>query len=316
MRRYRDALSTGTLPLDAVPACLWTLNLVTEAAGEPGMARVVPPETAAFSVLAPMEAAVADGQRALRATQAVFSTFSQLYVEARRSEQPPLTLLSGGALISDTLEAAVGNCRVELLTAQPGGGRSPDLLGEALTRDLQLLARGVSQRTIYQHTVRSHQATLSYIEQITEAGGEVRTLAEVFERMIICDREVAFVPVSDQRGVAALQVRHPGLVRLFAKFFDNAWARSIPVSPDRTPARSPVATTDVQRTILHAVVSGETDDSIARRLGMSRRSVAEHIRKVSTQLESTSRAQLGYLLATSGLLREPGADGAPGTDTT
>ncbi|MEU9862152.1 LuxR C-terminal-related transcriptional regulator [Streptomyces sp. NPDC047971] len=315
MERYRAALATGTLPLDEVPDCLWSLHLVTESADEPGLARVVPPETAAFSVLAPMEAAVADGRRALRATQAVFSAFSQLYVEARRNEQPPLTLLSGGALISDTLEAAVGNCRVELLTAQPGGGRSPDLLGEALARDLQLLARGVSQRTIYQHTVRSHQATLSYIEQITEAGGEVRTLAEVFERMIICDREVAFVPVSDQRGVAALQVRHPGLVRLFAKFFDNAWARSIPISPDRTPVRSPVATTDVQRTILHAVVSGETDDSIARRLGMSRRSVAEHIRKVSAQLESTSRAQLGYLLATSGLLKEPGADGAPDANT-
>jgi hypothetical protein len=37
---------------------------------------------------------------------------------------------------------------------------------------------------------------------------------------------------------------------------------------------------------------------------MSRRSVAEHVRKVSQQLQSTSRAQLGYLLATSGLLEE------------
>lgn len=38
---------------------------------------------------------------------------------------------------------------------------------------------------------------------------------------------------------------------------------------------------------------------------MSRRSVAEHVRKVSQQLDSNSRAQLGYLLATSGLLAGP-----------
>ncbi|MET7305832.1 LuxR C-terminal-related transcriptional regulator [Streptomyces sp. NPDC005571] len=66
--------------------------------------------------------------------------------------------------------------------------------------------------------------------------------------------------------------------------------------------RSSVIMSDLQRTILLAVVGGETDASIARRLGMSRRSVAEHMRKASEQLGSNSRAQLGYLLATSGLL--------------
>lgn len=49
-------------------------------------------------------------------------------------------------------------------------------------------------------------------------------------------------------------------------------------------------------------MGGETDESIARRLGMSRRSVAEHVRRVSERLGSNSRAQLGYLVATSGLL--------------
>ncbi|GAA2415917.1 hypothetical protein GCM10010433_13660 [Streptomyces pulveraceus] len=68
------------------------------------------------------------------------------------------------------------------------------------------------------------------------------------------------------------------------------------------PSRTPVVTSDLQRTILQAVVGGETDESIARRLGMSRRSVAEHVRRVSERLGSNSRAQLGYLVATSGLL--------------
>ncbi|MER5868742.1 LuxR C-terminal-related transcriptional regulator [Streptomyces sp. NPDC002044] len=307
---YR-ALSTGPLPREQVPACLWELNLATEEPDAPDRAMVVPPTTAAHLILGPLQATVDEGQLRLRTANALFSHFTDVYTEARRDEQPPLTLLSGGELISRTLEAAVDGCREELLTAQPGGGRSAHLLAEALPRDLRLLARGVSQRTIYQHTVRSHPATIAYIGQITESGAEVRTLAEVFERMIICDRETAFIPVSETRRTAALQVRHPALVRLLTRFFDNAWSRSVPVSPDTAPVRSTAATTDMRRAILLAVVSGETDDSIARRLGTSRRTVAEHIRKVSTQLESNSRAQLGYLLATSGMLRDPG-DPEPG----
>ncbi|WP_328395211.1 LuxR C-terminal-related transcriptional regulator [Streptomyces sp. NBC_00390] len=268
---------------------------------------VVPPDAAAFAVLGPLEEAIAGRQKELHAARAALSAFTEIYTETRRQEEPPLTLLTGGELINRSLAAAVAACRTELLTAQPGGGRPPHALGEALERDLRLLGRGVRQQTIYQHTVRSHQATMSYIEQITDAGAEVRTLSEVFERMIICDRRVAFIPVSEERSVAALQVRHPALVRLLAQFFDNAWARSIPVHADSPSMRSsPTVTSDVQRAILLAVVSGETDDSIARRLGMSRRSVAEHIRKVSQRLGSSSRAQLGYLLATSGLLDPDG----------
>ncbi|MEU2837587.1 LuxR C-terminal-related transcriptional regulator [Streptomyces sp. NPDC007076] len=74
------------------------------------------------------------------------------------------------------------------------------------------------------------------------------------------------------------------------------------------PLRTPVVTSDPQRTILQAVVGGETDESIARRLGMSRRSVAEHVRRVSERLGSNSRAQLGCLIGPAGGMR-PEASG-------
>lgn len=308
---YRRALTEGSLHRAEVPGCLWSMKLVKDAPGDPERAVPVPPESAAYTLLGPLRDTLSRHRHELDAATAALATFSEVYVETRRGEQPPLTLLTGGQAISEALEAAVDGCRRELLTAQPGGGRPTHLLREALDRDLRLLERGVAQHTLYQHTVRSHQGTVAYIEQITAAGAEVRTLTEVFERLIICDREVAFIPVSEERGLAALQVRHHGLVRFLAKFFDNAWARSLPMNAD-APLRSPVAIADVRRNILRAVVSGETDDSIARRLGMSRRSVAEHVRKVSQQLESHSRAQLGYLLATSRLLEDDVPDEADG----
>ncbi|MGW2471908.1 helix-turn-helix transcriptional regulator [Streptomyces sp. NPDC001665] len=298
---YRRALVAGSLPDEEVSGCLTALHLMVPDRASPGSMVPVPPETASHAALAPLEEAVLERRRALRATRATLAAFGTLYADVHRLEQPALTRLSGEAVISRALEAGVAGCRGEIRTAQPGGGRPEQALGEALVRDLGNLRRGIRQRTVYQHTVRSDRATLAYIEQVSAAGAEIRTLAEVVDRVIVVDLDVAFVPFSDAPH-EALCVRHPALVRFLARDFDEAWARAVPVRPERAPLRTPIVTSDLQRAILQAVVNGETDAAIARRIGMSRRSVAEHMRKVSEQLGSTSRAQLGYLVATSGLL--------------
>ncbi|MFF5703100.1 LuxR C-terminal-related transcriptional regulator [Streptomyces sp. NPDC012794] len=53
---------------------------------------------------------------------------------------------------------------------------------------------------------------------------------------------------------------------------------------------------------MRLLVAGHTDEAIARRLGTSRRTVAAHVSRIAATLQSRSRAQLGYLIATSGLL--------------
>ncbi|MFJ3925835.1 LuxR C-terminal-related transcriptional regulator [Streptomyces sp. NPDC090022] len=308
MRGYERLLAAGSLPASDVPPCLWDLHLVTEDATAPGQAVPVPPEVASFSALHAMESAIAAQQRTLWSTRATLAAFRETYEHSRR-EQGQLTLLNGAEVIDNALAAAVDGCREELLTAHPGGTRPENTLRAAVARDVRMLRRGVSQRTIYQHTIRGHQPTLAYIERVTEAGAQVRTLTEVFERMIIADRETAFIPGDEtDRASSALQIRDPHVVRFLVGTFESAWARATEVRPATAPARQPAVTSELQLAILQAVVGGETDDSIARRLGMSRRTVAEHIRKVSVQLGSGSRAQLGFLLATSELLRPP-ADG-------
>ncbi|MFD4947780.1 LuxR C-terminal-related transcriptional regulator [Streptomyces sp. NPDC058239] len=298
---YRRALTEGRLPAGEVPGCLTTLHLMVEDRDSPGYLIPVPPETASFDALGPIEEAIARERRTLRSARAALAVFEGLYADVHRLEQPALTRLSGAAVIGKALDAGVAGCREEVRTAHPGGGRPAHVLEESLPRDLRNLRRGIRQRTIYQHTVRSDRATLAYIERVTTEGAEVRTLAEIADRIIVFDRDLAFVPYSDEPH-SALRIQHPSLVRFLVRHFDEAWARSVPVRPERVPLRTPVVTSDLQRTILQAVVGGETDDSIARRLGMSRRSVAEHVRRVSEQLGSNSRAQLGYLVATSGLL--------------
>ncbi|MFE3389790.1 LuxR C-terminal-related transcriptional regulator [Streptomyces anulatus] len=298
---YRRALTVGCLPAGAAPPCLRSLHLMVADQESPGYLIPVPPETASFAALAPIEEAIVEQRRTLRSARATLAAFEGLYAEMHRQERPALTRLSGAAVISKALDAGVSGCRAEVRTAHPGGGRPAHVLEQSLPRDLGNLRRGIRQRTLYQHTVRSDRTTLAYIEQVTAEGAEIRTLAEVADRFIVFDRDLALIPFSDEPHTA-LRVQHPSLVRFLVRHFDEAWSRAVPVRPERAPLRSPVVTSDLQRAILQAVVNGETDAAIARRIGMSRRSVAEHMRKVSEQLGSNSRAQLGYLVATSGLL--------------
>nr|WSX51402.1 LuxR family transcriptional regulator [Streptomyces sp. NBC_00974] len=304
---YRTALRAGRVPRGDVPPCLWRLHLVVEDSRDPAYAVPLTPAAATFATMAPLEDLLAQQRRAMDSVRATLSAFEAVYAREQDAARPPLVRLVGKDVINSTLEAAVGGCLQELRTVQPGGGRPESALAEALDRDLRALGRGVRQRTVYQHTVHTHRPTMGYIEQVAAAGGEVRSQAEVLERVIICDQEHAFIPLSDEPAGGALHITEPSLVRFLIRYFEQVWERSTPVPHGGGPApRSPIVTTDLQQTILRAVVGGETDSTIARRLGMSRRSVAEHIRKVSVELGSGSRAQLGYLLADSGLLEPIG----------
>ncbi|SEM59962.1 LuxR C-terminal-related transcriptional regulator [Streptacidiphilus jiangxiensis] len=305
---YERALAGEGVPTREVPGCLMRLGLIVPRDDAPGFSQAVPPAVGGWSALRPLEEQLSAIERQHARTKAALSLFEGVYSAFHARNPVHIGVLSGKAVIDKALDAAAQACRTELLTAQPGGGRPSEVLEEAVAREQAFAERGVRRRTLYQHTVRSHRPTLAYVERITASGAEVRTLPEIFERLIVIDRELAFIPMSEDRISAALEIRHPALVRYLVLMFDHAWDRAAPLEGSdgtATPQEAVEIVSDIQRSILGRVVAGETDEAIARRLGMSRRSVVEHVRKVSVQLGSNSRAQLGYLLATSGLLEDP-----------
>ena len=300
MKVYQDSMTTRRYPRSQAPDCLLSLGVLAPLPGEPDVVSPLPPSTAVDFALRPLERQIAAQREVVRNTKAAFSVLESVYAALRHDDQPGYTLLQGADIISAVLSTTVDNCRTELLTAQPDAARPPELLARALKSELPRLEAGISQRTLYPHKVRFEGATMDYVGEITGAGAKVRTTTEVFDRLIIVDREVAYIPVDEERMAAALEIRQPGIVRYLVQVFDHIWERSIVVRGQT--AKNPPVATDVQRTILHGLVSGETDERIARRIGLSRRSVAEHVRRVSEQLGSSSRAQLGYLIAINGLL--------------
>ncbi|MER7028540.1 MULTISPECIES: LuxR C-terminal-related transcriptional regulator [Streptomyces] len=290
-------------PSGECPECLVALGLIQQTREQ---LVAIPPSLAGEVLTRPMEQAIDRERSTLAAVRAAMQRAEEVYRDSRRADgEQAVRVISDADVISTTLSAAVGSCRQELLTAQPGGGRPPELLGKALTSDLAALRRGVQQRTIYQHTIRSHGPTLAYTGRVSAAGAEVRTLDEVFDRLIVCDRKIAFVPdPAEERQQVALAIEHPGLIRYLVGIFEHAWERATPLPHSPGEQRPPLLTDDTRRAVLHLMVNGYTDETIAGRLGMSTRSVATHVRKTAEAFGSRSRAQLSYLIAKAGILDE------------
>ncbi|MFB7516264.1 LuxR family transcriptional regulator [Streptomyces sp. NPDC056144] len=268
------------------------------------------PRMAASARMGRLEEAIQEKQRALEAMRASVFEAERVYLDSQVWGKARLIReIRGAEAISTTLSAAVRSCRRELLTAQPGGGRPQELLETALADDLSALGRGIRQKTLYQHTIRSHSPTLAYAERICEAGGEIRTVDEVFDRLIICDREIAFVPDPEAvRSDLALAIEHPGVVRYLVGVFHHTWQRASPIRSEVMSHVTPSVTNDIRRAVLQLMIEGHTDAVIASRLGMSLRSVTNHMRWASDLFGSRSRAQLAYRIARSGFLDEPNGD--------
>lgn len=306
----REAVVEGQVAAAAAPTCLLSLGLLQPLAGAPELVTVVPPSSAAAVTLLPYERAVAEAARRVTLLKATFERVQTTFNAARQELAPDTITLRGLDTINRVVDAAVMECTTELMTAQPGGSRPPEILDALLARSLETISRGIRQRTIYQHAVRSHRPTLEYIVRVMAAGAEIRTVDKVFDRLIICDRRVCFIPDTGNGDETALEIRNPGLVAFLCKVFDHHWDRGIAVDGSGG-FRPDVVLTDIERSVGRMIVSGSTEDKIARNLGISRRTVAEYASRLARHLGSTSRAQLGYLIATHGLLDDAPADRLP-----
>ena len=125
-----------------------------------------------------------------------FGTLSHAWRRSPESARGPFTEIHGPDAIQSYIAGVVADCEEELLTAQPQTGRDPKVMAAAAQRDSAALERGITMRTLYQHSARRSAVTHKYVAAVTARGAEVRTLDEFFNRIIVVDRRVADRPGS------------------------------------------------------------------------------------------------------------------------
>jgi len=136
--------------------------------------------------------------------------------------------------------------------------------------------------------------------RMIEAGEQARTLDEPPMKLTISDDRLAvtLLNAEGRAGIVALLIRPSSLLTALSNVFDTLWRLAIPVSAGGVDG----LIDDRDRGILTLMASGATDDAIARRLELSRRTVVRRVAVLMTRLGATTRFQAGVQAARRGWL--------------
>ncbi|MEU7641418.1 helix-turn-helix transcriptional regulator [Streptomyces sp. NPDC039016] len=310
----------GTLPglelseddLDSIVDRLKELGLLRSHSKDAAVLVPVNPDLVAAALAAPIQKSLQEQQSRLNQISLEFGRLRHHFLEGRRRHGDSIEVIPYLDEVRAELNRASNECREEVLSNQPGGCRSPEVLQEAFSRDTALLARGVRMQTLYNHTARFNAPSQAYVAALSGLGAEYRTVHDPFGRLIIFDRDLAFVP--DQEGsLGAVMVREPSIVKYLCSVFENAWAHARPFSDAAADGLESVAK-ELDRTVLRLLADGYKDETIGRRLGMSLRTTRKHVADIMETLGAGSRFQAGVLAARAGLLDHDERGPSTGTE--
>ena len=153
-------------------------------------------------------------------------------------------------------------------------------------------------------------ALMTRITRLTGSGAQVRTTQHLPPVLLICDQQAALIlrqPTDPGQG--GLRVRDPAMVASLGAMFATAWDAATPLSA-LPGARDAEATelTAGERALLRLLAAGLTDESAARQLGISARTVRRQMAALMIKLGAASRFQAGHKAAERGWLSDTGPD--------
>jgi DNA-binding CsgD family transcriptional regulator len=166
------------------------------------------------------------------------------------------------------------------------------------------LAAGRPMRGLYPVEVLGHPDRLAYVRHWADAGERVRLSDRALPSVATFGAEVALVSADDEAGAPVrMLLRAPALVELVRALFEEYWSQAVPL-PGRAVDGAARAQDDADdaTAVLELLKLGMKDESIARQLGVSLRTVRRRIADVLDDLGASTRFQAGAEAARRGLL--------------
>lgn len=154
-------------------------------------------------------------------------------------------------------------------------------LGEAI-------ASGRRSRAIY--PLRALSEAPDALQARARIGEQIRVISELPTRMFILGQDHAVLP--EPLGNAdepRVHVRQRSIVAALTMWFEALWAQATPVPELDTGEARP----DLRRFLLEQLVAGASDEVIARKLGISLRTVRRRVATMMADLGVDTRFQLG-----------------------
>lgn len=156
-------------------------------------------------------------------------------------------------------------------------------------------ARGVQIRMVYDREALERADMLDTARRQIAIGGQVRVAESVPATLAIFDRDVALIPEHD--GVqGALLVGTSAVLDVLVEFFESMWDRASPLPVANGDAETGQVVPDYDD-LITLLASGYKDDSIARRLGLSTRTMDRRVHSLMKALDAATRFQAGWVAA-------------------
>ncbi|MFJ9346418.1 LuxR C-terminal-related transcriptional regulator [Streptomyces sp. NPDC101237] len=165
---------------------------------------------------------------------------------------------------------------------------------------------GVRFRSVYDSDTLTDEISLETVRRGVEIGGEVRLSSDLPMKLVLFDGSTAIMPLRrDDAAAGSLLVHSPTLLHVLTALFESLWAHGVPWGQEDRPV-PPAPASDTPnpraREVLRLLSLGMKQESIARTLGVSRRTVQKDISDIGTALGARNHFQIALLAQERGWL--------------
>ncbi|MFS8096287.1 helix-turn-helix domain-containing protein [Lentzea alba] len=257
-----------------------------------GVAR--PPRSALAAIASSHEAA------AVRARETA-ELLAAAYAEHGAKEVDFVELLKGADEVISAFEEMQSQAKTEIRALDPGSYLSPQ--PEASPAQPPALARGVGYRVVYESALLQSELGFASVQESIAVGEQARAFPGVPLKLVIADSDRALIAVPTVTGgnVVALLIHPSVLLSALIELFEAFWRMAVSITPGSQEAGDEEPTT-VTRRLMALLSAGLTDESIARELGVSERTVHRRVSRLQQLLGAQTRFQLGVQASRRGWL--------------
>jgi len=269
----------------------------------PGLLLPITPEAAVAQLLRRQEEELAEQQRRIQAhreqiTHAVTARLN----DADRVPDPQVEHIIGADANHARFEQLAYGTTTSIKSLVQVASLPAEMLRDAWPLDADLLRRGVAVRALYLEAIRNDPPLNAYARKLETHGAQVRTSPTLPQRLFVSDRRVAVVPLDPTTRTGGIAVvTAPGVVASLLELFEAVWRNAAPLDVGN-PVDAATGLSDTERTLLTMLADGATDETAAKKLGVSLRTVRRIMADLMQRLEAGSRFEAGIKAAKRGWL--------------
>ena len=154
-----------------------------------------------------------------------------------------------------------------------------------------LVDQGVRFKAVWETACWERPEGPANLARCLRAGSHIRLTPKLPMKMVLVDDLAALVPLTPIGSDAALLIRSHVLVGALRELFEMHWEDAVPC-PGSSDELGTDQVSDVGRTILRLLAAEVPDAAIARRLGMSDRTLRRHVSSLQRELNVSTRFAL------------------------